>query len=401
MSRLWAPVLLLVLGSLACSRTGITLNPENTGVPTLPPQAQIFETAAPTLASAPESLANTPPILSSVVTDPNAIQDIFVALYNRVNQGVVAILVTTDQGAGTGSGIVIDKEGHIVTNYHVVEGATDVEIDFASGYKAYGEVIGADTDSDLAVILVEAPAEELIPLPLGDSSALRVGETVIAIGNPFGLNGTMTVGIVSAIGRSLDSLHAAPNGLNFSAGDVIQTDAAINPGNSGGPLLNLQGEVVGVNRAIRTTTTTETGQPSNSGIGFAVSVNIVKRVVPELIEKGSYDYPYLGISSPSVLSLVEIEALNLPRTYGAYVSSVTAGGPAEDAGVIGGSTESSLTGLPEGGDLIIAVDGQPVRVFAELISYLMTYKAPGDEVVLTVLRGEEEMEIPVTLGKRP
>jgi len=336
-----------------------------------------------------------------MVSDPAAIQDLFVQIYNRINPGVVAISIVTDQGFGAGSGFVIDKQGHVVTNYHVVEGANELEIDFSSGYKARGEVIGTDIDSDLAVIEVDAPEEELVPLPLGDSSALQVGQTVVAIGNPFRLSGTMTVGIVSAIGRTLESFHSTPDGGNFSAGDVIQTDAAINPGNSGGPLLNLNGEVVGVNRAIRTETTNEQGQPTNSGIGFAVSVNIVKRVVPALIQSGKYDYPYLGITSPSELSLAEVEALDLPRTSGAYVSSVTPGGPADQAGVIGGSGNAGITGLPSGGDLIIAVDGQPVRVFAELIGYLMTNKSPGDQVVLTIVRDNEQKEVTVTLDKRP
>ena len=198
------------------------------------------------------------------------------ALYESVSPGTVAII--TDQGQG--SGFVYDGQGNIVTNYHVIEGATTVEVRFTSGYMAYGTIVGTDLDSDLAIVKVDAPAGELHPLPLGDSTSLKVGQTVVAIGNPFGLNSTMTVGIVSALGRTLDSAHETSDGNFFTAGDIIQTDAAINPGNSGGPLFNINGEVIGINRAIRTNSTTATGQPVNSGIGFAISVNMVKRVAP-------------------------------------------------------------------------------------------------------------------------
>ena len=206
-----------------------------------------------------------------------------------------------------------------------------------SGYKVYGNVVGTDLDSDLAVIKVDAPAEELHPVPLGDSSGLQVGQTVVAIGNPFGLSGTMTVGIVSALGRTLDSAHTTPGWDFFTAGDIIQTDAAINPGNSGGPLFNLNGEVIGVNRAIRTTNFTDTGEPINSGIGFAISVNIVKRVVPVLITDGKYDYPYLGMSSLDDMTLQIIEALGLKSFTGAYVTTVVPGGPADKAGIKAGT----------------------------------------------------------------
>jgi len=345
---------------------------------------------------ASSGLASTPP-----APDLVALQDTLVNLYQKVNPGVVSIRVLTESGDGLGSGFVYDEQGHIITNYHVIEGQTDLEIDFPSGYKTRGKVIGTDTDSDLAVLKVDAPKEEIHPLPLGDSSQVQVGQTVVAIGNPFGLSGTMTLGIISAKGRTLESLHEAPGGGRFSAGDILQTDAAINPGNSGGPLLNLNGEVIGINRAIRTLNFTLTEEPVNSGVGFAIAINIAKRVVPALITEGKYDYPYLGITSMNDMGLIEQEALGLPRSTGAYVISVTPNSPADKAGLIGGSRPTNISGLNAGGDLIIAIDGQPVRDFGELLSYLINYKSPGDVVKLTVLRGEKELTLDLTLGKRP
>jgi S1-C subfamily serine protease len=328
-------------------------------------------------------------------------QDLLVNLFRQANPGIVAVRVMTAQGGGEGSGFVFDSEGHIVTNYHVVQDNTSIEVDFPSGAKVHGKVVGSDLDSDLAVVKVDLPASELKPLPLGDSDQLQVGDTVVAIGNPFGFSSTMTMGIVSAKGRNLESIRQTSDGRSFSAGDLIQTDAAINPGNSGGPLLNLQGEVVGVNRAIQTVASAASGEPVNSGIGFAVSVNIVKRVVPVLISKGSYDYPYLGISSLDEVTLMLAEALGLPQSRGAYLVEVVTGGPADQAGLKAGTVDTSITGLKSGGDLITAIDGQPINVYADLIGYLMTKKSPGDKVVLTILRDGKEMQVTVTLGKRP
>ncbi|MGH2605338.1 MAG: S1C family serine protease, partial [Anaerolineales bacterium] len=198
-------------------------------------------------------------------------------LYDQVNPGVVSILIyapASQDGrlipVAQGSGFVIDREGHIVTNQHVIADASRIEVDFPSGLKTWAELVGEDLDSDLAVLAVEVSPDRLTPLPLGDSEQVRVGEFVVAIGNPFGLTGTMTVGVVSAVGRTVPSLHGAPGGGLFSSADIIQTDAAINPGNSGGPLVNLRGQVIGVNRAIQTETTTPAGDPVNSGVGFAV-----------------------------------------------------------------------------------------------------------------------------------
>ena len=354
--------------------------------------------------STPEAVVVVPqpqvePQLPQVAPDLVDQEATLTGLYDRVSPGVVSIQVLSDSGGGQGSGFVYDGEGHIVTNFHVVEGSTDLEVDFPSGMKLRGRVIGTDLDSDIAVVKVEAPGGTLFPLTMGSGEALRVGQTVVAIGNPFGLAGTMTVGIVSAKGRTLDSMREAPSGGFFTAGAAIQTDAAINPGNSGGPLLNLSGEVVGINRAI--VSNNSLGESTNVGVGFAVNVDIVKRVVPELIRTGKYDYPYLGITSQEELSLLVSEELGLPQATGAYVVSVTSGSPSADAGIVAGSTPTNIPNLNAGGDLIVGVDGREVRVFGDLLTYLMTSKSPGDTIVLTVLRNGERKEVPITLGERP
>jgi S1-C subfamily serine protease len=315
---------------------------------------------------------------------------------------VVAIRAYSANGTGSlGSGWVYSSEGYIVTNNHVVANSTQVEVDFASGFKAYGKVVGADAHSDLAVIKVDVPAAELHPLVVGNSDSLKVGQTVVAIGNPFGLNGTMTTGIISAVGRAISSDVQASSGAYYSEGDIIQTDAALNPGNSGGPLLNLNGEVVGINTAITTSGYTASGEPVNSGIGFAISINIVKRVVPSLIANGKFDYPYLGLSSVDDLPLADIEALGLKSFTGVYVTGVVVGGPAEQAGVHAASQTISASSLRSGGDLIIAVDGQTVLNFDNLMRYLILNKSPGDQVVLTVLRGDQKVDLTLTLAARP
>ena len=328
-------------------------------------------------------------------------QDLFVNIYEKVNPGVVAIQIITANGSNQGSGFVYDNQGHIITNYHVVENAVQIEVNFPSGFRAWAKVVGTDLDSDIAVIKLENLPPNLTVLELGSSSDLKVGQTVVAIGNPFGLSSTMTTGIVSARGRTLDSMRSAPGGGYFTAADLIQTDAAINPGNSGGPLLDLNGRVVGINRAIRTSDSVF-ASAVNSGVGFAVPVDIVKQVVPSLISEGKYDYPYLGITSRDELLLVELEALGLPAdTMGAYVISVAADGPADKAGMRGGTQPTEFQGLPAGGDLIIALDGQPVRNFSELLSFLVLNKQPGDAVNITVLRNGRSVDLRVILATRP
>jgi S1-C subfamily serine protease len=376
MKRLVLSITILTLTMLACQATGLT--------PLSKPQT---DSAQPTVTS-PQSVTVNPVILDGSLS----------SLYQQVITGVVSI--RTDKGQG--SGFVFDNEGHVVTNQHVVDGAKIVEIAYSSGFKAYGTVVGSDPDADVAVIKVDVPAEEIHPLTIGDSDALKVGQTVVAIGNPFGLSGTMTLGIISGLGRTQPAAAAPSGGGFFSTADIIQTDAAINPGNSGGPLFNMNGEVVGINQSIRTDTFNQaTGNAINSGVGFSVSINLVKRIVPFLIRDGKYAYPYLGISSSSDLSLSEIEALGLKTYTGAYVIEVTPGGPADQAGIRAGNTPTRIDRLNAGGDLIVALDGKTVTTFDALLSYLITTKSPGDKVVLTVIRDGQTMDITVTLGARP
>jgi len=349
----------------------------------------------------PDEAASDVSTTTYVIPDEVLQQDALVSLYNTVSPGIVSIQVETNAGSALGSGFVVDKAGHIVTNYHVVEDASRLEVDFMSGLKVYADLVGVDLDSDLAVLKVDVPENELYPLTIGDSSQVNVGQTVVAIGNPYGLSGTMTVGIVSALGRTLESIRQTAEGSYFSAADLIQTDATINPGNSGGPLLNLNGEVVGINRAIQTSGTTLTGSSVTTGIGFAISSNILSLVLPSLINGETYNYPYLGVSAYPSLTLMEAEIFGVSQATGAYVLTVVPGGPSEQAGLKAGDQTTQYPGYNAGGDLIVAVDGQDIIQFSDLLNYLMLSKHPGDEIVLTVLRGEEVVDLTVTLSERP
>lgn len=381
----------LVLASLACSAFQGVVNP-------------ITGKAGTPLATPTPAVVNEASKIVSAINSSSALaeQELLVSLYEQVIPGIVSIQVSTATGGSQGTGFVYDKQGHIITNEHVVNGQTAMQVTFASGFKAYAKLIGVDVDSDIAVLRVDAPESELFPLTLGDSYQLKVGQKVIAIGNPFGLNGTMTTGIVSALGRTLPPSQQGNGGSSFSAGDIIQTDAAINPGNSGGPLFNLNGEVIGINRAIRTVSSTASGEPVNSGIGFAIAINIVKRVVPEIIKNGKYNYPFMGISSIDDLDIEEVNALGLTQFTGAYVTNVVPGGPADKAGIRPGTKDVGLgRNLLAGGDLIIAMDGVPIKNFDDLLRYLINNKSPGDQLVLTVLRDGQKLDITITLDKRP
>ena len=383
--RLLAVLAALVLAGLACNAMAPVAP---TLVPTLPPAPTPLPLAT-TVALAPAS--------GAAPSSAGASDQSLIALYQRANQSTVAIRVLDKdtQQAALGSGFVFDNQGHIVTNQHVIDNAGNIEVDFASGFKAHGTVLGSDSAADLAVLEVQAPADQLVPLPLGDSDQVQVGQRVIAIGNPFGLAGTMTLGIVSGLGRSLTSNATAPGGGTFSAPDIIQTDAAVNPGNSGGPLLNDAGQVIGVNKAIESTSGV------NSGVSFAVASNTVRQIVPDLIKNGKFVYPYLGLTGLEEITLFTQEQLKLPQSTGVYVTSVTAGGPSEKAGIRADSAPIDATQLKGDGDLIIAIDGHPVSIFSDILSYIINHARPGQEVTLTLIRGGNKMDVKVTLGERP
>jgi S1-C subfamily serine protease len=321
---------------------------------------------------------------------------VLINLYERVSPAVVAIEVETGAGGGSGSGFIISGDGYIVTNNHVVENANAVRVIFADGSTADANIIGADPYSDLA--LLKASRDGLPFVELADSDQVRVGQRTIAIGSPLGtdLRNTMTTGIVSGLGRSL------PTESNFSNFGIIQTDAAINPGNSGGPLFNSRGQVIGVNTAIRTSNAGVSGQPTNSGIGFAVPANSVKRVVDQLRDGGVVRYPYFGAS----LGQIDSDRLGVQR--GVYVSSVIPGGPADAAGIRG---DSAVTSARRGsnrelapawdGDVILQFNGKDVTSSDQVISMLVNETQVGQSVVVKILRDGREQDIRVKIGERP
>ncbi|MBN1815065.1 MAG: trypsin-like peptidase domain-containing protein [Anaerolineae bacterium] len=373
------PLLLTVL-ACTCSSQDLFL------VPTSPP---VMVVATPT------------PLSEYVIAEAEAEDALLINIYQQTSPAVVYIRVLVEDGGalvllGSGSGFVIDAEGRIITNNHVVEEADVVKVTFSDGSVSDAQILGRDPYSDLAVIEVDALPAGLSPLAFGDSSDLQVGERVIAIGNPFGLEGTMTTGIVSAVGRTLAAQSSGAG--TFSIPEIIQTDAAINPGNSGGPLLDSEGRVIGVNTAIRSLTGT------NSGVGFAVPVDIVKRIVPGLVDEGTYHYPYLGITADRRLALAELEEpLDLPVTRGVLVAEVVGGTAADRAGLRGGDEEIEVYGMliQAGGDIIVAIDGYELQDFDDLIAYLVRETEVGQKVRLTIIRDEEVLEVSVTLGERP
>ncbi len=342
-------------------------------------------------ADAGETAATPIPALDDPLALAYAEEQLFIELYERVSPSVVYIAVTTSglTGSGSGSGFVWDTEGHIVTNNHVVESARRIEVTFADGTTVEAELVGTDSDSDLAVIKVDVPASRLHPVELGDSDALRVGQRAIAIGNPFGFEQTMTTGIVSGLGRVVKQESG------FSLPQLVQTDAAINPGNSGGPLLDSYGRVIGV------TTLIYSNSGTNAGVGFAVPVNTVKRVVPPLVATGRYADPWLGIQGTSITPLLA-EELGLSVEQGVLVQTAVQDGPAAKAGLQGGNRQVRLGGtlMATGGDVIVVIDGVSVQDMDDLIVYLAD-KSVGQKVTLTVLRNGRQQRIQVTLGERP
>jgi S1-C subfamily serine protease len=295
-------------------------------------------------------------------------------------------------GTATGSGFVIDTEGHLLTNNHVVENATKITVKLGSSDKSYpAKVVGADPSTDVALLKVDVPADQLHPLSLGDSSKVEVGEPVVAIGNPFGLDRTVTSGIVSALQRQIE----APAG--FSISHVIQTDAAINPGNSGGPLIDAEGRVIGINSQIET----GGGSNGNVGIGFSIPINTAREVANQIEKNGKVQHAYMGISGGTITQDLA-NALNLPVDEGVLVAEAVKGGPAAEAGIHGGNTEATIEGasVTLGGDIITELDGKKVSGMEELVN-IVNGKKPGDDVEVTLLRGGGEKTVNVTLGNRP
>lgn len=391
----------LFLTTLACQAGAVTPAIEDSAAANSDAMVDsvVERVVATVQAQLPTPAASSAPGVDTAVNAPLDfdLQSQLVAVYEQVNPAVVHIFVySTFDGQefplGTGSGFVYDNAGHIITNNHVVADGDAFEVIFADGFRSRASVVGLDVDSDLAVIKADSLSPAAQPVPLGDMDELHVGQFVIAIGNPFGEAGSMSIGIVSGLGRSLDSQREVEGGGRYSLPKVIQTDAAINPGNSGGPLLNLRGEAIGVNSAIRTDTGT------NSGVGFSIPVDAVKRIVPRLISDGKYVYPYLGIRMQS-LNVATAEELGISYASGAYVLDVSENSPAEEAGLIP-SGLNNFGALP-GGDLIIAINGAPITSSDDLITYLVFDTEAGQTVDLTVVRDGREVIIPLTLGERP
>ncbi len=345
----------------------------------------------------PAVQTDTPTTVNQTITGYTEEEATLINLYERNNPSVVHILVQSNLGGSEGSGFVYDTQGHIVTNNHVVAGAQQIIVTFSDDTQAAATVIGTDPQSDLAVIRVDLPANELLPVTLGDSEALRVGQSVIAIGNPFGLDGTMTTGIVSALGRQLPAGSSTPTGSSYVIPDIIQTDAAINPGNSGGPLFNLHGEVIGVNTAI------ESAVRSSAGVGYAIPSNIVANVVPQIINSGRAQHPWLGISGTTLSSQVAAAmGLNEDQT-GILLSEVISGGPAAQAGLRGATRQANIDGLTVlvGGDIITGVDGRAIEQFDDLLGYIVQHTQVGQTITLNILRDGQPQTVQLTLAARP
>jgi serine protease Do len=381
--------------------------------------------------AAPTAVPTAAPVVVSSSDSPGAVAALEGALeliYTRVNPSVVNVQVSQTAAAGSpaipdvpgspfqfpapqgpqpqqglGSGFVWDKEGHIVTNNHVVDGADRIRVTLYDGTTVPATLVGADPDSDLAVVQVDLPADQLQPVQVADSTQVKVGELVVAIGNPFGLEGTMTLGIVSALGRSLPAESATTQGPTYTIPDVIQTDAPINPGNSGGVLVDDQGRVIGVTAAI------ESPVRANAGIGFAIPSAIVQKVVPVLIQDGRYDHPYIGISgtslTPELAGAMDLES----GQRGVLVVDVTPGSPAEEAGLRGSDRQVDIEGQQArvGGDVIVAIDGSPdgdrqaVKEFDDLVTYLARHTEVDQTITLTILRDGNEQTLDLTLAARP
>jgi serine protease Do len=373
-----------------------------------PAAAAFMQPAAPVAQASARSV----PSLGTLTDLESTLENV----YAQVNPSVVLINVVEQQTAAPnfrgrlgpqfqqpqqasalGSGFVWDTQGHIITNNHVVDGADRISVTLSDGTTVAAHVVGADPDSDLAVLQVNMPASQLHPVQLADSTLVKVGQFAIAIGNPFGEENTMTTGIISALGRSLPVNDGNVQGPSYTIPDVIQTDAPINPGNSGGVLLNADGKVIGVTAAI------ESPAGTSAGIGFAIPAAIVDRVVPVLIKSGHYSHPYIGISGATLNPDLAQAAGLQSGQRGAMVINVTPGGPAAKAGLRGSSQQTTIDGLatPVGGDVITAIDAQPVKTFDDLVAFLARSTQVNQTVTLTILRDGKQQTVQVTLVARP
>ncbi len=367
--------------------------------------AALLRTSPVSVAAQTGTATATPTASGSLLTDGTVIeqvQSIYRSIYDTVNPSVVNIQVLGTYNYGfyvgavssQGSGFVWDSQGHIVTNNHVVENAYNITVTFSDGTTTTAEVVGTDVQSDLAVIKVDPSGLTLHPVSLGDSQTVKVGDLVIAIGNPYGLAGSMTQGIVSALSRSLTVDSSNPfSSSTYTIPDIIQTDAAVNPGNSGGVLVNTSGKVIGVTSAIQSTTN------ANAGIAFAIPSHIVERIVPVLIKDGRYKHPSLGLSGITLTANYATEMGLDANTHGVLITDITPGGAADLAGLR--ETTQQYTRYNRGiiifGDVITAIDGNPVRTYEDLISYIFNKTEVGQKVELTILRDGKEMTVTATL----
>jgi S1-C subfamily serine protease len=376
----WLVLSLLALSTLSCSLSDLAAQ-LSTPMPVDPAATQTPVVIVLTPTPQPREFASNADVEEQLVIN----------VYAQVSPAVVCITAPDQFGSCIGSGFIIDLEGHVVTNNHVATASDEVLVNLADERTVPAEVIGADPGSDLAVLKIDVPPEELTVVQLGESSALRVGQRAIAIGNPFGLERTITTGVISSLGRTLPR-----DDSDFQLAQVLQTDAAINPGNSGGPLLDSQGRVIGVNTAIRSLTGV------NSGVGFAIPVDIVSRVVPELITHGRYRHPWVGVTGLTI-SAEMVEAMDLPVETGVLLFTVEPDSPADRADLHAGDREIVVSGRPmrAGGDILVAIDESIVKGFDDLINYLASRTSVGDVVTLTVVRDGAEIRVELTLEERP
>ncbi len=375
-------VLLLFVSALACNLSDIGDSDE-----TLPP-TQLTAEAPPTAVV----IVLTPtPLPAGEVPRIDVEEALVIDIYARVGPAVVCVTARDQFGECIGSGFVVDPDGHIVTNNHVAEALGEALVTLADERTVPAEIIGTDPGSDLAVLKVDLPADQLTVAEFGESANLRVGQRAIAIGNPFGLERTVTTGVISSLGRTLTRADS-----QFQIAQVIQTDAAINPGNSGGPLLDSQGRVIGVNTAIQSLTGV------NSGVGFAIPVDVVKRVVPELIETGRFRHAWIGVSGRTITAEM-VEAMDLSVSNGALIFEIQPDSPAEEAGLRGGQRWVNVSGIQmvAGGDIVVAIEGVSVQRFDDLVNFLATQAGVDDVVTVKVIRDGREMDIEVQLAERP